>query len=68
MRFITEQEVRKRVKDIRQCAWDYDAAHGMEDKLYELVMQHIALGAPNSVSLARAVLETKNIEFARYTA
>lgn len=47
---------------------DDEEQHGMEDSLYEDVLQAIANGAPNAADLAAAALKTKSISFSRWYA
>ena len=64
---MTNNEVKQRVKNIKDCSRDdYEAAHSMEDTLHQDVLQVISDGAENAVELAKAALKTKKIEFPRY--
>ncbi|MBD3861399.1 hypothetical protein IEE86_16865 [Bacillus sp. 28A-2] len=63
---MTVDEVKERVEDIRQIAFDDEAAHGMEDDLYNDVLGAIANGAGNPEKLASEALKTQDIEFYRW--
>jgi hypothetical protein len=65
---MTVEDVEKRVVEIRQRAWDDEAAHSDEDSLRDDVLQTIADGAENARALALAVLETSKIDFSRWCA
>lgn len=63
---MTVDDVRERVENIRQAAFDDEAAHGMEDELYAEVLKAIANGADNPEKLAAEALKTEKIEFSRW--
>ena len=65
---MTVDEVKARVEQIRALRWDDESAHGAEDTLREEVLVRIAEGADDPAGLARAVLATGEIEFARWCA
>lgn len=44
---------------------DFEAAHALEDRLFEGVLRSIARGAPHPEKLAMAALNTKNLRFKR---
>lgn len=62
------KQVKKRVKFVKDKAWDYEVAHGAEDDLYRDVLQVIADGAENARQLAQEAIKTQKINFERYTA
>jgi hypothetical protein len=64
---MTEDEVWKRVEEIRRLANDDEAAHSAEDRLYVDVMQSIADGSCEDPSAcAAAALKTLEIDFERW--
>ena len=63
---MTKNEVKRRVKDIKINADDYEGAHNMEDSLHQDVLRAIADGAENAAELAKEALKTKKIGFSRY--
>jgi hypothetical protein len=65
---MTLEYVAAQVAAIRQAAGDFEVAHAWEDELREDVLKAIASGAPDAAKLAREVLKTSEIKFARYTA
>ena len=47
---------------------DYDySAHGAEDILYAAVLYVVSAGHPDSVTMAKTVLKTQELDFPRYT-
>lgn len=60
-------EVRKRVKQVRESAADFERAHSLEDELHHDVLRSIARGTavPDAASLATEALRTRRIRFAR---
>ena len=67
---MTVAEILARVEVVRALARDDEAAHGEEDRLREKVLEAIAKGdhAEPADALARAVLKTSDIDFARWCA
>ena len=65
--FLTIDDIRLTVDAIETRAGerDYEAAHALEDRLYEGVLRSIARGAPDAEKLAIAALETRNLRFKR---
>ncbi|MCA0117401.1 hypothetical protein [Bacillus sp. RSS_NA_20] len=63
---MTVDDVQKRVENIRQAAFDDEAAHCMESELYSEVLEAIANGAGNPDKLASEALKTEKIEFFRW--
>lgn len=48
---------------------DYESAHATEDRLYTRFVQHVAVSGPEDLSaMAKKILETKSIDFPRYSA
>lgn len=69
---MTIQDVENILNKIRFKAIvrDYEAAHGLEDTLYENVLKAIATGIyshGDSVNLAKMALSSKEIKFERYS-
>jgi hypothetical protein len=62
------QTIRARVDALRRSHWDYEAAHGEEDRIHQEVLAAIAAGEANPSALAIEALETLKIEFPRYGA
>jgi hypothetical protein len=67
-KIMTKNEVKQRVKDIKDNADDYESAHSMEDDLYQDVLNAIAEGAEDAVGLAKEALKTTKINFPRHCA
>lgn len=65
---LTVAAVRARVEDIRASAGDDEAAHGMEDQLFESVLRAVADGHPQSVAMAKAALRSLELDFERWCA
>lgn len=65
---IALRDVEARVDALRNAHDDDEGAHSEEDDLHQAVLQAIANGAPNSAQLARAALQTCDIDFARWCA
>jgi len=65
---VNPHDIMERVVDIKRIAGDDERAHSEEDKLHQDVLRAIADGAPNSSLLARAALETCDLDFARWCA
>lgn len=61
---MTVDEVRRRVAEIREKAWDDEVAHGMEDNLWRDVLRAIAT---EKVAGAEASA-TEDIDFSRWCA
>lgn len=60
------QDVVYAVKEIENAAGDFEAAHALEDTLYERLLHAIADGECANVRLcAETALESKKIKFAR---
>ena len=65
---ITIQWVREQIKEIERAKGDDEVAHSREDNLYLIVLEEVAKGHPQSQELAKEVLKTKKIDFARWHA
>lgn len=63
---ISIEDVRQRVADIDDSSDDGEIAHRKEDRLFCDVLKAIADGAPEPAELARAALESRNLDFDRY--
>jgi endonuclease III len=63
-------QVRQRVQAIADAAPDYEVQHGLEDALHVNVLTMISKQSTDAGTraLARAALETRKIDFDRYTA
>ncbi len=65
---ITE-EIQKRIAVIKDSEWDYEVAHGLEDKLREDFIRYVAtLEIPTLAEKAKLILSTEDIDFPRYCA
>lgn len=68
---MTPDEVRKRVATIASTAHDPEAAHGMEDELYQDVLREIADTPPwetgRHSELAAEALKATDLSFERWT-
>jgi len=62
---MTVEEVRQRVAQIDDIADDGERAHRDEDRLFCDVLKAIADGAPDPAGLARAALESRDLDFDR---
>ena len=66
---MTLEQIQKRVNDINECAGDYEAAHGMEDQLYEDFIRLVSQSKSKKLAeMAKVVLSTKDSDFPRYCA
>jgi len=66
---MTVEYIRDQVRKIENSAGDYEAAHGLEDELFEDVLTAIAeRTCDDPVACAREAVKTTEIEFARYCA
>ena len=65
---MTTEEVKKRVTAINKIAWDDEAAHSQEDRLYADVLRYLAAGLGEAAELAREALKTEEIAFGRWCA
>lgn len=62
------EEIQTRVKAIRNLANDSEAAHSAEDALWFDVLTAIAEGDGRAQALAYEALETREIDFLRWSA
>lgn len=62
------KDIERRQAGIKRVAWDPEAAHTIEDKLWCDVLTAISEGAENPKELAAKALESLNIEFPRWCA
>lgn len=63
------KEIERRIEEIRLVAGDDEVAHGKEDDLHEAFIQYVAETAAEPLaSMAKRVLSTKDIHFARWCA
>jgi hypothetical protein len=63
------KEIKLKVKDIEKEKDDDEVAHSLEDQLYQDFVDHIAKTGNNEQRrMARAVLRTNKIDFARLCA
>jgi hypothetical protein len=65
---MTLKELKKEIKKIKVCAHDDESAHSSEDRLRHAVLEEIARGNKNGRELAKEVLKTSDIDFARWCA
>lgn len=75
---MTPEEARALVEQIRECAWDSEVAHSLEDDLYYRLVKALAYVENNPdftffdlaelVKCAQTALETKAIWFERWRA
>lgn len=67
---MTLDEIENRLREISRHKDDPEHAHGLEDKLWEDVLAHIANndGMPLNSLYAREALKTKRISFPRHRA
>ena len=60
-------DVQAAIEQIRQAAWNPEAAHSAEDSLWQRVLRSIADGtAEDPEAMAAAALETGEIKFTRW--
>ena len=65
---MTVDEIKARVEEIARERDDDERAHGMEDKLWEDVLQAIAEGHSAPAEIARQALASRAIKFSRWGA
>jgi hypothetical protein len=62
------KQIERWVEEIREIAHDCEAAHTLEDDLYEAFIEYVASnGAKDLKKKAKLILTTKQIDFPRYT-
>ena len=62
------EDVKKRVDKIKEKITDDEIAHGMENQLWQDVLQAIADGVENPAELAKEALKTNEVDFCRWNA
>ena len=62
---MTIEEIQKRLQAIKDVKDDYEKAHSREDELWRDVLRAISKGADNAPELAKEVLKSRRIQFAR---
>lgn len=67
---MTLEEIRERVQQIKNVAWDNEKAHGMEDDLFLDFLKFVEKTTTDDVigNLAGEVLKVADIKFSRWTA
>lgn len=65
---LTVDRVKELVAEIALCKEDDERAHGLEDALFEAVLEEISTGTSNAAELAIEVLKTREINFSRWCA
>ena len=65
---MTLIEAMERVKAIQSASGDDEIAHGMEDTLYTDFIRYIASTNGEHAEIARELLKTEEIDFARWCA
>lgn len=65
---MTEEKINNLIQTIKDSAHDEEAAHGLEDALYEVFIDFVAKRDDELGKLARLVLTTKDIDFQRLRA
>lgn len=63
---VTIAYVQEQVALVRELSADDEAAHGIEDDLWEEVLQAIAEGHPQAQQLAAEAIKTRSIQFSRW--
>ena len=64
---MDKKHIMMAIQNIRDSSGDYEVAHSMEDGLYRDFIKDIAERNDHIGELAKLVLSTKKIEFARYS-
>lgn len=67
---MTFNEIEREIQQIREAAGDSEVAHGLEDKLRERFIRHVASLDKKSdlASKAKLILTTQEIDFDRWCA
>ena len=65
---MTEPEALKRVQEINDMSYDDESAHANEDRLHQDFIEFVAKRKDCLGKIARIVLSTKDIRFARWCA
>ena len=63
---MTIEEIKRRVKEIKQLSWGNERAHVKEKELWEDVLKAIADKSENPHELAKEALKTSKISFTRW--
>lgn len=65
---MNEQDIRNTLERIKDRAWDYEAAHALEDDLYLSAIRYVADGGTLTMEMAELIPQSQDIDFPRYTA
>jgi hypothetical protein len=68
---MTIEELIELLDKLRATAGDPEAAHGLEDEIWEKTLMHIAFNCSDGDEMslwAHRALETKDVEFSRWRA
>lgn len=66
---MTPDDVRERMEAMKAAEGDWEATHGIEDDLWEAVLESIAEGScDDPAELARVALHSRDLEFTRWYA
>ena len=66
---MTIETIKQRVEEIKDISWDFESAHGKEDKLREEFIRYVAIvGDKELAEKAHEILKTEHIDFPRYCA
>ena len=64
---MTIVEITKKLEKIKDCRWDDETAHGLEDNLMRDFIEYIGdLGIPDVSEKAKLVLQSTEIDFHRW--
>ena len=66
MNKMTIEDIEKEIEHIKECRYDNEIAHILEDKLWQKALEQIAEGDENAQEIAKAVLKTKDVSFVRW--
>ncbi len=62
------EEIQYRIKAINEISHDDEAAHSLEDRLYEDFIKHVSKRKDKIGNMARQILATQEIDFSRWCA
>lgn len=66
---MSKDELRERINKIQENSYDDEVAHSLEDDLYRDFIESLAAGTITSpATMAKMLLETKKMDFARWCA
>ena len=66
---MTIETIKKRIEEIKDVRWDFESAHGMEDRLYTDFIRYVSIAGDKELAeKAHEILKTEHIEFPRYCA